>query len=149
MSPRKHHAALGKPQRGLHEPPPWQAAVLRMERTEAGREAGDAAGGDSDGVVDELRSEGHLQFQQLHLLGTPAEAGNGDEAVEVPDPPAGALEVDGVTATEKARHHRLGYAGGEAGGYRRVRSRASRFECLDSGLHCGRMSRCDGRIHCG
>ena len=99
--------------------------------------------------MDELGSEWHLQFQQLRLSSIPTEARNGDEAVEVPDPPAGPVEVDGVTATEKARHHRLGHTRGEASGYRCVRGRASGFECFDSGLHRGRMSRCDGRIHRG
>ena len=51
--------------------------------------------------MDELGAERHVELEQLGVAPLRAEAGYSDEAVEVLDPPARGVVVDGVTAAEQ------------------------------------------------
>jgi hypothetical protein len=114
------------------------------EGVEPGRETGDSAGADSDGVVDELRAERNLELEQGYGLTLASQAGNGDEAVEVQGATSSGVEVDRVPSAEQPGHHGLGHAGGEAGPYDGVGRAPAGLEDLGSHLGCGGMPRGDG-----
>ena len=100
MGLRELDAVAGQAQGRLDEPRPGEAPVLAVQRLEARGNAGHAAGGDSDGVVDELGPEEHVELQQLDLPVLRAEARNGDEAVEVAHKTGRGVEDDRVATTE-------------------------------------------------
>jgi len=95
--------------------------------------------------VDKLGSEEHVELQQLDLVALGAQAGDGDEAVEVAHKTGRGVEDDRVATTEQAGHHGLGHAGRDAGRDCGVGGRATLAEdlepCLDrrgvSGGDCG------------
>ncbi len=116
------------------------------ERVQAGRNAGDAAGRDPDGVVDELAAERHLQLEQLRLAALPAETGHGDEAVDGRRTGAGRVVIDAVAAAEQAGHDGLGDARRETGGNRGVRRRTAVGQDLRAGGG-GRGMPCSYRLH--
>ena len=119
--------------------------MLAVQRLEARGNARHAAGGDPDGVVDELGTEEHVELQQLDLAALGAEARDGDEAVEVARAAGRGVEDDRVAAAEEARHDGFGHAGGETGRNGGVGGRATLAEdlepCLErrgvSGGDCG------------
>ena len=75
-----------------------------------------------------------------------AEPGDGDEAVEVPRPARGRVEVDPVPAAEEARHHRLGDAGGEGRGNSGVGRAPAVLEDLRARLRSRRMAGGDAAL---
>jgi len=85
MRPGKVDAVPSETVRRLDETRPGKAAVLLVQDGEARWESRDAAGGDSDGVVNQLRPERDVELEQLDSSASlAAEAGGDDEAVEVP-----------------------------------------------------------------
>jgi hypothetical protein len=97
----KLDAVTREPEGGLDQPCPRQPAVLPVQQAEPGRKAGNAAGGRADRVVHQLGAERHLELHQLGVARRlPAEARHGDEAVEVPRPARGRVEVERVSAAE-------------------------------------------------
>ena len=141
MRRRELDALAGEASRRLDEPGPGETAVLAPEGDEPRRESGHAARRGPDGVVDELRTERHLELHELGVARGRTEAGHRHEAVEVACPPSSGVEVDRVPASEQARHHRLGDARRERRGDRRVARGAAFFENLDSRSRRRRMSR--------
>jgi hypothetical protein len=91
--------------------------------------------------VDELLAERDVQLEEL----TADPARHRAEAVQIPDATGGAVQVDRVPASEEACHHRLGDAGGEAGGDRCIRGGAALGKDRGSGLSGGGMAGCDRR----
>jgi hypothetical protein len=83
--------------------------------------------------VHELGAERNRQLEQFRVTALAAQAGHGDEAVEVRRPCARDVVVDAVPAAEKARHDRLGDAGREGGGDSGVRGGAAVGQDLGAG----------------
>ncbi len=131
-------------QRGLAEAAPRQPPEALPERPEARRHPRNRTGRRPDRVVDELRAERNLQMDELRLPALPAEAGNRAEAVEVRGRGRARVPVDRVPTAEQPRHHRLGHAGGEAGGDRGVGGGAAVREDLEAGVGRRGMPRGDG-----
>ena len=131
---RHRHALSRQSQCGIDDPRPRQAAVAPVERAEPARQPGNGARARSDRVMDEFLAEGNPELDGRR----PLARGHVDEAVEIPR--LLAVEVDRVPAAEQSGHHRLGDAGGKAGGDRSVRGRPALFEDLDPGRHGRRVA---------
>ena len=147
VRPRKVDAVTGQSERGLHEAAPGQPPVPARQRLEPRRQPRYRARRRSDRVVDELRAEENVEVNQFRLSRLLAQAGHGDEAVEIASSPARNVEVHGMAAAEQARHHRLGDAGRNTGCDGGVRSVASVLEDLDSRRHRRRMAASNSRVH--
>ena len=128
------HAVSGQPQRRFYDPRPGQPAMPAPERVEPSGQTRHRARPGSDGVVDELLAERHLQLDRRDAR----PGGHVDEAVEVPR--LSAVPVDGMAAAEETRHHRLGDAGRKAGRNGRIGCGSALLENLDPGRDCGGMT---------
>ena len=111
------------------------------------RHAGNRTRCDADRVVDELVPERHVQHDELRIDSLRTEPRYRDEAVEVPRPPRGGVEVDRVSAAEQPGHHRLGHARREAGGDRAVGGASALREDLHAGLRRRRVTGRDRGSH--
>jgi hypothetical protein len=121
--------------------------VRAPQLAEAGRHPRHSAGRRTDGVVDEFLPERHLEPEQLRAPPVDPEPRDGAEEVEAARLAARCVPVDRVPAAEKAGHHRLGHAGGEAGRDGRIRRRSARLEHLQARLRRCRMTGCNPRNH--
>ncbi len=137
MGGRDGDTGASEAKRRLDEPGPGQPPVAAPERVEPGREPWHRAGARSDGVVDELLAERHLQLDRRRAR----PGGDVDEAVEQRG--LAPVPVERVPAAQKARHDRLGDARSEARGDRRVRGGPTLLEDLDPGRHRVGMPGCN------
>jgi hypothetical protein len=99
--------------------------------------------------VHELRAERNVDVGQFGVARLRAQSRRGDEAVQVPRPARGSVEVDRMSAAEQPGHDRLRNARRQRSGDGRVRSGPALVENLDSRRRRRGVSGGYARIHYG
>ena len=143
VRPRHGDAVARDADGGLDQARPGQPAVAAPELVEPRGDARDGARADSHRVVDDLDPERHREALELRLGGRAAEAGDGDEEVQVRRRAGLPVDPQAVPAAREAGHDDLGGARGERGGDRGVGGGSALLEDLQTGARGRRVIRRD------
>ena len=97
--------------------------------------------------MNEFRSEGDVEMDELCVLQFVSQPGHSDEAVEIADAPSPGLEVHRVASAEQSGHHRLRDTRGERRRHGCIGRVAAVLENLDTCGHRRRMAARYSRLH--